>query len=569
MTGPLPASQDPPTEKTRASFVWVRGDIWALLSLIVVAVVSTAPFFYAAGGGMPEAHDIRLHWIRMVAFDEGLRAGDACPRWLASLNYGYGAATTSFYAPGIYYALSGAHAITGDWTTAIAVVVILAAAGSVAAFYSYLRCWISTRPAAIAASLYLLLPYRLVDLYHRAALAELLAFVWMPLVLLGLTRAVMHRQVIPVVTASVAFALMLLTHPPTAYLYALSLIVFGVALALVTGKRRALLTTAGALSLGGALSAFYAIPAVAELKYVRQAVVSAFLARPAYLTDLISGARLEQMLGAIAVATLVLSILFYLLARRRPVSLANGEYRAQVIAWLSVAGFCIAMMLPIAAPLIRFMPGYSGIGFLWRWLTIQLFATAALAGFAFDTAVSFGDSSPGRPALRLVMAVSLTAIVLGFGVLASEKASNLSVRFNKSTPAIEEDFTPIWAADIRALSPDGPRAFATGIGARAVVTMWKPQERRIQVTSTNGCEVEVRTFAFPGWEAKVDSISAPIEVNKRMGTIIVTMPPGAHRLRLSFGATPVRRFSSVVSVAAALLCVGCITGVWLIGRVTR
>ncbi|HKP11418.1 MAG TPA: hypothetical protein VJZ91_04885, partial [Blastocatellia bacterium] len=110
-----------------ASQAFDRSDAVLLAIITAVALASSLPFFYAAQGRLPEAGDMVIHWPRMLAFDEALRSGVCVPRWLGGMNGGYGAATTLFYAPLLYYALSGAHAITGDWPSALEVVVALAA----------------------------------------------------------------------------------------------------------------------------------------------------------------------------------------------------------------------------------------------------------------------------------------------------------------------------------------------------------------------------------------------------------------------------------------------------------
>src|SRR5436305_14334169 len=107
-----------------------RADTLLLALIGAAALASSLPFFYAAQGQMPEAGDLIVHWPRILAFDETLRSGVWLPRWLGGMNGGYGAATTLFYAPLLYYTLSAAHAITNDWASALEVVIALAATGS-------------------------------------------------------------------------------------------------------------------------------------------------------------------------------------------------------------------------------------------------------------------------------------------------------------------------------------------------------------------------------------------------------------------------------------------------------
>ena len=72
----------------------IKHEMLLLLCVMAAAVLSELPYFYASGGRLPQAHDLTVHWIRAVQFDETLRSGIWYPRWLGGMNYGYGAATT-------------------------------------------------------------------------------------------------------------------------------------------------------------------------------------------------------------------------------------------------------------------------------------------------------------------------------------------------------------------------------------------------------------------------------------------------------------------------------------------
>jgi uncharacterized membrane protein YfhO len=65
--------------------------------------------------------------------------------------------------------------------------------------------------------------------------------------------------------------------------------------------------------------------------------------------------------------------------------------------------------------------------------------------------------------------------------------------------------------------------------------------------------VRLRTFEYPGWEARVDGQPAPIERTEGLGTIEVAIPPGSHRLDVRFASTPLRQRAAALSLAALLL----------------
>src|SRR5215470_11905756 len=121
---------------------------------------------------MPDTHDMFLHLDQMKSFYKGLAAGEVYPRWEEETNRGFGAPTTSYYPPGVYYLTSALYAISGDWMVTLLAAYFLMMVASGVAIYVFVRRFLS-RAASIAAMVcYIFLPYHLLDQYQRGALAE-------------------------------------------------------------------------------------------------------------------------------------------------------------------------------------------------------------------------------------------------------------------------------------------------------------------------------------------------------------------------------------------------------------
>jgi hypothetical protein len=518
-------------------------------SLILVAIASSLPFFYAAHGNLPEAGDLTIHWPRMLMFDEALRSGVWYPRWLGGMNYGYGAATTMFYAPFVYYSLSAAHALLGDWVRAVEAVVLLAAIGSAATFYFYARSFLSHVASAVAAMLYLLLPYRLIDLYHRGALAELIAFVWMPLVMLMLNAAVKRPNTRSLIVGAVAYGLLIFTHPPVAYAFSVTLAVFVAVWAAKSKSWRPVLSCGFIIMLGSALSAFYWLPAILEVGYVNQSVTDLFDNNKGYVTDLIVGSTFEKLIAATVLATGLLFFLFAVLARSKSEEPSPNH---QIIAWTTAGFWSIFILLPVAAPVVRLMPGISGIAFLWRWLAITTFATSILAGAAFE---KLWIENLSLRKSRDLLAVTLTVATLIFGVISCARASNLKLQFVAPADCIEQDFTPKGAPDARALPTDASlQMLSDAPFSTARLLEWKPQERVIEVSTATGNTLHVYTFMFPGWKAFVNDRAVPIQTQPDLKTMLIDVPQGRHTIKLIFSNTTTRLYAQALSAIALCVC---------------
>src|SRR5260370_13291292 len=257
---------------------------------------------------MPDSHDIFLHYDQMKSFYTGLRAGEIYPRWEVETNRGFGAPTTCFYPPAIYYVTSLFYFIARNWVLSLLWTHLAIMAASAAAIYLYARRSLSRPAAALAMACYTILPYHLIDQYQRGALAELLGFVWMPLILLfierlfdppggpssvadasleqatkaegtgGVSPLDKRRSVVRCISAIAGLALVygafIWSHPPTAFQFSMVLAVFILLLALARKKWRGIALTGAGVALGLALSSAYLYPAYLEKNLIHNEFIA-------------------------------------------------------------------------------------------------------------------------------------------------------------------------------------------------------------------------------------------------------------------------------------------------------
>ena len=125
---------------------------------VAISAAAVMPFFYFGEPPegksrwtlrMPDTHDMVLHYDQAVSFYNGLKAGEVYPRWEEDTNRGYGAPTTSYYPPGVYYLTAAVYVTTRDWLRALVGAHLLMMLASLAAIYLYARK--SMSPAASVA----------------------------------------------------------------------------------------------------------------------------------------------------------------------------------------------------------------------------------------------------------------------------------------------------------------------------------------------------------------------------------------------------------------------------------
>ncbi|MFC2031303.1 DUF6541 family protein, partial [Chloroflexota bacterium] len=212
-----------------------------------------------------------IHVYRLAALDRAVRAGVALPRWFPNFAFGYGHPVLNFYGPLSYYwglplTLAGA-----DAAAALKVVMAAGLVASALGMYLFARQHLGRGPAVVAAVIYAYLPYHLVDLYVRGALAEFLAFVWLPLVLWAFGRLVdddMGGNSVRVGLAALLLAALILTHSLSAFVIVPVLILYVVILLARKGDLRAVGRVVLAAVLALAVSAFHWLPILAESQYV-------------------------------------------------------------------------------------------------------------------------------------------------------------------------------------------------------------------------------------------------------------------------------------------------------------
>lgn len=162
-----------------------------VIFFLVIATLVVAPFYLAQRKYSPgnevinviSYHDLVEHIVVMEQFDKVLRSGVLYPRWLADMNNGYGNAWTNFYPPGFYYLTSSIHFVVDDWLTTLFIASVLALGASGVAMYVLSRTFYGALASGVAALLYMLLPFHLLNLSWQGAMPQFTGFVFLPLVL--------------------------------------------------------------------------------------------------------------------------------------------------------------------------------------------------------------------------------------------------------------------------------------------------------------------------------------------------------------------------------------------------
>jgi len=558
----------------------VRGSTFRLIFLcLILSTIATIPFYFFGRPQygpkqwtlqMPITHDMHLHLEQMKSFYNGLSAGEIYPRWEEDTNRGFGAPTTSYYPPAVYYITSAFYAISHDWIVALLGTHLLMMLASAIAFLFYIRQFVSDKAAAIATTAYIFLPYHLLDQYQRGAMAELLGFIWMPLMLLFGERLFRRREVddadeswsanssalLNIGGLAASYGAFLWSHPPTAYQFSLA---FGIYMLVLTASRRdlrGLIFVGCGIVLGVLLSAAYMYPAAAEQDLIHHEYVTdtwpyhstyVFVHHLPYT----AAGGFFRLVDAIwifgALITIASGILIFAFNRHRLSSLL----RERALLWFITGCFASFMMIKYSAFIGRHIPKIDIGVFTWRMLSITTLVAALFAGLCAHIA---SEKFNGQK--RVLFASLAGFIAFGgiiFSIVAVAPPMVFAPKFIPSEEHVNYATIPFQAPDNPLDLPHLERVILNRNNGEVKVEKWLPESRSIRAVLTDQDTLFIRTFNFPGWTATVNGQPMIIKTGEVLKEINLDLPAGEYQIELNYVNTPVRQRGVRVTQTAFLI----------------
>ncbi|MGH9801573.1 MAG: hypothetical protein ACRD82_14515, partial [Blastocatellia bacterium] len=502
------------------------------------------------GGAMPVTHDSWMHFNQMNAFWSSLSSGIVYPRWDEN-THGYGAPTTSFYPPGVYYLTSVVYFVVRDWWKAWAGFYWLTMLASAAAIFVYARQSLSRGASMMAAAVYVFAPYHLLNQYQRGAISEFTSFVWIPLCLLFAEKLFgkevgQFSKLSRAAGLAASFGAFLWAHPPAAYQF---LLVFGSCFlashVCSSAFRRSsainwrgLAWITAALIFGSMLAAAYFYPAIVEQRLVNSDdVEQVWPYHASYAFDYSQTVydraanpffvRLDRIWVFNLVAIVVCGLLAFRSGTGSVSDLSDSQvqlardsgrlrspYCNRVWLWITTGLLASFLMTKYSAPISRLIPKIEIGVYSWRMLTLTSFAMAMLTGLVWDGgtepgAVATGSSqisdfksNPSLPLpvpyrwvpyrwMILIGALAMSGYYVAWPMWRSQSFEPNLQHYNYATLPREAS---------RDNPPMPPVQFAAGKGS-ITIERWTPEFRQLQVNLTENDQLQFRTRNFAGWTA--------------------------------------------------------------------
>ena len=196
-----------------------------LLLVILFTAIAAVPLLKP--GYFWNAHDARHDVYFIFEYNRSMDDGIWLARWSPDFSWGYGYPMFVIYGPLSTFVGTLLHRFVGlGFTQSAETVYGLAMLLSALGMYGYVRSWLGRNAGLLAAVAYVFIPYRLVEVYVRASMAEYVALAWLPLILWGVRSAFENSRpgdgrslVGPLVAIALAYGALMVTSNLVALIF--------------------------------------------------------------------------------------------------------------------------------------------------------------------------------------------------------------------------------------------------------------------------------------------------------------------------------------------------------------
>jgi hypothetical protein len=531
----------------------------AAKAIIATALVVIAPFIIWTNVG---GHDSEVHFQMWTEAARQWHEGILYPSWAALANYGYGEPRFLFYPP-LSWMLGAAFlfVLPSKMVPGAYVFITLLVAG--ACMFRFAREWLPPRDAVLATVLYMANPYNLLIVFWRGDYAELLAWAFLPLVILGAVRAGRGRMA-DLGQFGFLFALTWLANLPAAVITSYSVAMVILVMAVCEREWRPVIRRAAGLLFGFALAAFFIVPAGYEKQWINISEALAPWLTPdqnLLFTTIADPTHTVFNLFMSAIASVQISVLAtaFVFSDR----LRAGAKRVWA-ALLFTAAAAALLMFSVSKPLWRIFPELRYVQFPWRFLIVINFALAFLV-----------------PALRVPpwskwaagLAISVALLVFSSPLLHVWNGSEVLARVQSSlTEGIGYEGLREYApkgSDISKLQPSAPFVAVTREANRQVpgkvatmgslagtanirVLRWDTKAKLLEVDSPGPSDLAMRLLAYPAWKIQINGDLATAR-SGGAGEVLIHVPPGHSEVRVTFSQTDDRVIGWLLSGIAVFV----------------
>lgn len=531
--------------------------------LIVLILISVVPILDLFKSGLPVTHDGQDHVARIANFYQNLSEGNIIPRWARNLNWGYGHPILEFLYPLPSYVSSIFHFLGFTLVDSVKLVFGMTFILSSVAMYIFVKELLSDEKAAFSASLlYVIAPYRFVDLYVRGAIGEHVAFIFPPLVFFFLLRLSKRYSSWHLIGGAISLAGLNLSHNAISLMFVSLFVLYSIFLIYQSKNRTRLVSRyLMVVFLGFGLSAFFWIPAFAEGKYTLRDIVtgsgeyskSFVVWRDFFIGGWSYGGTLSlsKQIGIIHWVGIFISVIATYFLYRNKNKLWIISASCFLFFWIT-----LFLMTDESNPIWQSISLLQKFQFPWRFLSLTVFISAVLGAISFHQV-----KDKYKIILLFVLALGLFLINKDYwhanGFLHKEESFYKGI-YEGTTDTGES--APIWSVRFMEKRPKFKIEIIEGNGEVKEIER-NITERKYQVKAKERIRVLENTLYFPGWVVLVDGKDENVQFQDAQyrGLITFYVNNGDHAVNIIYRETKIRLFSNIISLVSLIITAGLIT----------
>lgn len=553
-----------------------KTEILAFLVFFLTLFFLFPPFFKE----LPmSGHDFGAHMVHFRLFADALSQGQFPVRWVEWHQAGQSLPLFVYYQPFIYYFAELPNLLGLNLLDSMNISTLFLWIFSGITMFMFVRKITNNITAGlISASLYIFLPYHVLNIFIRSAYPESAALAFMPLLFYGIYAFFDKPSKFNFVIISISFFLITISHPVSFMIFALPVLAFIFFIYYINKqkiKNKTLLNIFLAFLLGIGLSAFYIFPAI----QLQHAVNTSYLTGGVYdfrnhflcFNQLIfsawgtgnsikgCGDNLSFQISTISIFILISSAIMLIYKKYRHQKNINIKLLGF---FLLFSLFGIFLTLPPSKFIWDQIIYFSLIQFPWRFLGLTMFCISILGGIIYSMLNFRAKDILGIIFLILIPILSYQFLQPGwylpkdFFAQDSTKFYEIKTLHQKKDIANMGYMPKTVKALIRPAEIPKSEIKVTPPNAK-VETISNEFDRKIFfVNSQTRGNALLYIHYFPGWKFYVKGHEVASDHANQFGFPIISFPSGKSTITAVYQGTNLMNVADFITLISFIILIG-------------